>query len=153
MCKKTVVVYFRTTPRMPARPEEHHCDPETDLSKSRPRFERNSPEYNLEALLHKLYKPPCSATKSHQFLLARPWLMFKRCASYPFQNLCTCSSFSCRDAISSSCTQMYPPPSPSAQAFKLELNNVLYLFFYSFLLSFIAPPSITFFFSPSFFFY
>jgi hypothetical protein len=112
---------------IPARTEDHHCDPEADLSKSRPRSERNSPQYNLEVLL---CKSSFSVAMSHQLLLRRLWPMFKRCASYPFQNLCTCSSCSRRDAIPSSCAQMYPP----AQAFTLELNNILYPLFVSNLL-------------------
>jgi hypothetical protein len=107
------------------------------LSKLKPRSERNSPEYNSEVLI---CKPSCSTAMSHQFLLTKLWLMLKRCPSYPFQNLCTCSFYSRRDAIPSSCTQMYPP----AKAFTLELNNILYpVFCFQFPFSFhslFLPP-------------
>jgi len=122
---------------MPARTEEHHYDPEAGLSKSRPRFERNSPEYNLESLL---CKSSCSAATSHQFLLTRLCLMFNRSASYLLQHTFTCSSFPHSDAIPSGCAQMCP----LAHAFTLELNNILYpIFSFKFPFSFhslFLPP-------------
>lgn len=118
---------------MPGRTEEHHCDLEAGLSKSRPRFERNSPEFNLEALL---CKPSCPAAMSHQFLLTRQWLMFKRCASYPFRNLCTCCSCSRRDAIPFSCSQMYPPPRNRPSHLSLIISYTLFFFVSNFLFPF-----------------
>jgi hypothetical protein len=124
MCKKTVVAYFRTP--------FHVCLQELrNIPVTLGQICR-SPGQDPKGTLHsKIWKhcfvnhlaqQPC-----HTSLLRRLWPMFKRWASYPFQNMCTCSPCSRRDAIPSSCAQMYPP----ARDFTLELNNILYPVFVS----------------------